>query len=42
MKRNKTIKIYNLGTDNKKRTVGVLIKSGKTRKKVMDLVAKDK
>ncbi len=34
MKRNKTIKIYNLGKDKKKRTVGILIKSGKTRKKV--------
>ena len=34
MKRNKTIKIYNLGKDKKKRSVGVLIKSGKTRKKV--------
>ena len=34
VKRNKTIKIYNLGKDNKKRSVGVLIKSGKTRKKI--------
>ena len=34
MKRNKTIKIYNLGKNKKKRSVGVLIKSGKTRKKV--------
>jgi hypothetical protein len=34
VKRNKTIKIYNLGKNNKKRSVGVLIKSGKTRKKI--------
>ena len=34
IKRNKTIKIYNLGKNNKKRTVGVLVKSGKTRKKI--------
>lgn len=34
IKRNKTIKIYNLGKNKKQRTVGVLVKSGKTRKKV--------
>ena len=34
MRRNKTIKIFNLGKNNKKRTVGVLIKSGKTRKRI--------
>ena len=34
IKRNKTIKIYKLGKNKKERTVGVLVKSGKTRKKV--------
>jgi len=34
VKRNKTIKIYKLGKNKKQRTVGVLVKSGKTRKKV--------
>ena len=34
IRRNKTIKIYNLGKNKKQRTVGVLVKSGKTRKKI--------
>jgi hypothetical protein len=34
IKRNKTIKIFNLGKNKKTRSVGVLIKSGKTRKKI--------